>query len=167
MLNKCYKSEYIRDIMSAKLLNDLNLRLKKLQHKLLGEAIKLDSELKKRVDDANDVLYDYEIEWVIDFYLKEDDKNFKEDEDNIITTIKEYKKGISEDIEYAYLRWEENHNEFGGQVEHPLADEHHCWWYHCLYDHNRVSFEDIARIGTIWSDIKVYYQYLDKWWYLI
>lgn len=38
-------------------------------------------------------------------------------------------------------------------------DEYHCWWFHCLYDHNHLEFSDILKIGSIWSDIKVYYQY--------
>lgn len=133
----------------------LNNRLSILQDKLLKEAINLDSELKKRVDDSNDILDDYEIELNLEFYLKEDDKEYKEDADNIIATINEYLKGISEDIKKDSSRWEANHNEFRSREEHFMKNEHHCWWYHCLYDHVYLSFENISRIGIVWSDIKV------------
>ena len=73
----------------------LNLRLQKLQEKIIKEALKLDMELSKRVNDKTDILDDYEIELEINFILKEDDKEFKEDDDNFITVIFEYLKGMS------------------------------------------------------------------------
>jgi hypothetical protein len=59
-------------------------------------------------------------------------------------------------------KWSENHNEFFGKTNHFMKNEYHCWWFHCLYDHNNLEFEDILKIGKIWSDIKVYYQYLEE-----
>ena len=57
----------------------LNQRLLKLQEKILKEAIKIDEELLKRVEDKNDLLDDYEIEFELIFILKESDKEFNED----------------------------------------------------------------------------------------
>ena len=65
----------------------LNQRLLKLQEKILKEAIKIDEELLKRVEDKNDLLDDYEIEFELIFILKQSDKEFNEDNDNFITTI--------------------------------------------------------------------------------
>ena len=73
----------------------LNLRLQNLQEKIIKEALKLDMELSKRVNDKTDILDDYEIELEINFILKEDDKEFKADDDNFVTVINEYLKGIS------------------------------------------------------------------------
>lgn len=70
-------------------------RLLKLQEKILKETIKIDEELLKRFEDENDLLDDYEIEFELKFILKEDDKEFKEDNDNFIATITEYLKEIS------------------------------------------------------------------------
>lgn len=73
------------------MLNELQIvndRLKKLQDKLLSEAIKLDKELLKRVSNKNDFLFDYEIELTISFYLKED-------EENVFSSIEEHLKNIS------------------------------------------------------------------------
>ncbi len=60
----------------------LNQRLLKLQEKILKEAIKIDEELLKRVEDKNDLLDDYEIEFELIFILKQSDKEFNEDNDN-------------------------------------------------------------------------------------
>ncbi len=85
----------------------------------------------------------------------------KEDSDNIIAELTEYLKGIStQDHDH---RWDEtNHNEFQGWASHEMRDEHHCWLYHCLYDHAHLSWEDILRIGDIWFDIKATYQYVGR-----
>lgn len=73
----------------------LNLRLENLQEKIIKEAVKLDIELSKRVADETDILDDYEIDLKIHFILRKDDENYKEDDDNFVTEIKEYLKGIS------------------------------------------------------------------------
>jgi len=129
----------------------LNTRLKNLETKLLSEALKLDEELSRRVANKDDILDDYEIEVELQFYLKEND---------VPTILSESLKGISKDTS-KLLGLEENHNEFRGWENHPMKDEHHSWLYHCLYDHTDFGFQDMVKIGMIWSDIKVWYQYKD------
>jgi hypothetical protein len=143
-------------------LHALNERLKKLERVLLDEAIKLDKALKARVDDKDDCLDDYEIELQLSFYLLESDERFIENEDNILASIDEYLKGVSLDVTKTRQRWGSNHNEFRRREGHPMQGEEHCWWFHSLYDHKDMSFEDMLRIGMIWSDIKVAYQYRDE-----
>lgn len=143
-------------------LRAINEKLKTLQDKLLAEAISLDSALRVRVEDTNDPLDDYEIELRILFCLKENHPNFIEDEDNILTQIHEYLKGISINAPHYPWRWSDNHNEYRGWAEHPMKNEHHCWWFHCLYDHNHLKTCDILSIGRVWSDIIVSYQYVDS-----
>ena len=142
-------------------LQKLNHKLKSLEKKLLKEAITLDEVLLKRVEDKEDLLHDYEINLIISFYLKEDDVHYDENEDNILVTLREYLKNISIDEKKNPWRWSANHNEFRGQTDHLMKGENHCWLYHSLYDHTHLSFEDLLRIGTIWSDIEVCYQYVD------
>jgi hypothetical protein len=43
-----------------------------------------------------------------------------------------------------------------------MRGEHHCWWFHHLYDHTHLGWEDLLRIGHIWGDVKVCYQYEDR-----
>jgi hypothetical protein len=139
----------------------LNFRLEELQKKIIKEAIKLDIELSKRVNDKTDVLDDYEIELELRFILKEDDKSFKKDDDNFIAVINEYLKGISKKSDNYPWNLEDNHNDFRAWENHPMQNKYHCWWFHCLYDHNHLSWEDMLRIGNFWSDLKVTYQYFD------
>ena len=140
----------------------LNNRLHLFQNKIIKEAKKLDSELIKRVEDENDELEDYEIDLELSLYLKEDDKEYKEDDDNIIMTLNDYVKGIS-DKECDYPWDDTNHNEFHIRNNpHNMKDEHHCWFYHCLYDHTELTWDDMLRIGSFWMDIHVHYQYSDN-----
>ncbi len=146
-------------------LRALNARLHNLQKKLIKEAINLDQALLTRLADSNDSLHDYEIEIIINFYLKESDQEYKDDKDNIITVIDEYVKKISLTDNSSEWRWNGNHNEYKGRDfggSSLISKDHHCWWFHCLYDHNHLFVEDLLRIGIIWSDIKVYYQYVDE-----
>lgn len=140
-----------------------NEKLKVLQDKLLAEAISLDRALYGRVEDKNDSLHDYEIELRILFYLKEDHICYKEDDDNIVTQIHEYLKGVFIHVSQRPWRWSGNHNEYRGWANHPMKNDHHCWWFHCLYDHNNLDVSDILSIGSIRSDIVVSYQYSDSW----
>jgi len=139
-------------------LKQINKRLTELQEKILYEAVAIDKELIKRVQNKEDPLDDYEIEYKIDFVLKEDDPKYKQDEDNFLASIIGYVKGVSIDYPAYPYRAQDNHNEFQNW-DHEMKDEKHCWWYHELYDHKGLDFEDILRIGLIWSDIDVTYQY--------
>ena len=141
-------------------LYELNLRLQTIQDKLLKEVIKLDNELIQRVENSNDILDDYELEIEISVFLNENDPSYKKDEDNILATITETLKGISQKEDKYPYTLEVNHNEFQNW-QHPMSDEYHCWWYHCLYDHHNLSWEDMKKIAEICSDIKVQYQYFD------
>ena len=138
----------------------LNQRLLKLQEKILKEAIKIDEELLKRVEDKNDLLDDYEIECELRFILKKSDKEFNEDDDNFITTITEYLKKVSKNKRDFLWSLDENHSDLS--KTHPMSDFSHSWWFHCLYDHCHISWEDMLRNGDFWSDVKVTYQYFDK-----
>lgn len=44
---------------------------------------------------------------------------------------------------------------------HFMKGEHHCWLYHCLYDHihPKLSWEQMASIERFWINIKPLYQY--------
>ena len=139
----------------------LNNRLQKLQEKIIKEVVKLDIELSKRIADETDILDDYEIDLKIHFILRKDNENYKEDDDNFVTEINEYLKGISKKSDSYPWSLEDNHNEYRAWENHPMQNEYHCWWFHCLYDHNHLEWDDILKIGEIWSDLKVYYQYCD------
>lgn len=144
----------------TKQLQILNTRLKSLETKLLNEAIKIDDELSRRVVDKADFLDDYEMEVKIELYLQKDENDSEDDEDVMLVFLNESLKGISKDCN-KLDRFGKNNNEFLGLTNHPMKDENHSWWYHCLYDHTNLKFNDLTKIGIIWSDIQVSYQYQD------
>jgi hypothetical protein len=148
--------KYKKDLLKV------NDRLQKLQTKLINEAVKIDKYLIDRIKDPDDSLYDYEIELEINCYLKEDDPDYLENEDNIISKLSESLKGISQSKEKNDWRWNANHNEFLHWAHHPMNQEDHCWLYHCLYDHSHLSWKNILKVGILWSDIIVQYQYIDE-----
>ncbi len=143
-------------------LQKFNNKLHLLQNKVIEDAKKLDGTLIKRVEDKHDNLKDYEIDLEIVFYLKDDDKEYVEDEDNILITLNEGIKGISTDKHQEHRWGDTNHNKLQN-VNHPYIgrDEHHCWLFYRLYLYNKLSWGDILRIGSIWAEIKVHYQYCD------
>lgn len=51
-----------------------------------------------------------------------------------------------------------NHNARNPE-NNPMKGEHHCWLYHCLYDHTSLSWEEITTIQTFWVEIKTLRQY--------
>jgi len=138
-----------------KKLRKLNKRLFYLEYKIINEAIKLDKTLQNRSVNPDDLLDDYEIEVVFDFYIK--------GSDTPIATINEYLKHISTKKEYfnhTFLN-RVNHNEFLFK-DHPMSDDYHCWLFHSLYDHINLSWKIISKIKNIYVDISVKYQYMEN-----
>jgi hypothetical protein len=139
-----------------------NSRIYKIQNKVINECINLDEMLQKRVSNKDDLLNDYEIEIEVSFVLKKNHKKYKKNSDNIITAIYEYVKGISKKDIYENWRFgRSNHNESTFRESAPMFGDYHCWWFHCLYDHNHLSFKKILQISKIYTDVKVTYQFMD------
>ena len=120
----------------------------------------IETGLKERLSHNDPFLSDYEIEVVLDYYLREDDPAYRDDDDNILAKRCYSLKGVASDGDL-WFDDGENHNVFEGWDGHPMKDEHHCWLFHDLYDHSyrdssRLPWKDIMRIGTIWVDIQVW-----------
>ncbi len=138
-------------------LMNINKKLIEIEKVISKEFIKLNTDADKRLNDKNDWVEDYEIEAIITFYLKEDDPDYKEDDDNILVELTEYGKGERHKEKDAWgLNDGNNHNDLF--EEHPMLDEHHCWLYHSLYDHTELGWSNMLRIGSIWLDIDIEYQ---------
>ncbi len=137
----------------------LNNRIHKIERSIIPKVIKIDEELIKKVKDKCDDLYDYELEIEIIFYLSNEHSNYDKNEDNILTTLSESVKNISVSKDF-YPYNETNHNDFVNWDNHIFKGQYHCWWFHCLYDHTNLDFEDLLNIGDIFFDIHIRYQYL-------
>ena len=134
---------------------DLNRKLVDVEKGIKKECQAINDELPKRVADADDWLDDYENDVYITFYMRKDDPDHDVIGDNILEELHEYpSKGDYDD----QLGGGKNHNEYEGWEDHPMRDEHHCWLYHCLYDHAHLGWINILRIGSVKISMDVQYQ---------
>lgn len=136
----------------------LSKQLAYLELQVKKEAIEIIKNLKKRVSDENDWIKDYEIELIFRFCLGKDDPDYNEDEDNFLVELTQRITNIDmRGVIGDGANWNDRMNKIYGH--HPMKDEHHCWMYHCLYDHTDLGWANILRIGEIWLDINVIYQH--------
>jgi hypothetical protein len=137
----------------------LNKQLFEIEKKLQKEALEVINNMDKRVNNENDWISDYEIEAEISFYLREDDPAYSDKDDNILAVFSEC-LSILKYANHSLLASEENWNDFGlPDIDNPDQNEHHHWFYHQLYDHTKIKWEDMLRIGDIWVDIKITLQH--------
>jgi hypothetical protein len=135
-----------------KKLKKLNKKLFYIEEKIITEAKKIDQNLQNRLENKNDLLNDYELEAIFEFYMKGCDTP--------IATINENLKAISQTQAKYNDRFLKrvNHNEFLFK-DHPMQNDYHCWLFHSLYDHEHLSWKNITKIKDIDIDLKVYHQY--------
>lgn len=134
----------------------LNRQLRGIDPFLKAVADDIRPHLERNVADPNDQMYDYEIGAQIDYILRENDPEYDESDDNILTTREESLRCQREE-------------RFADYSEHigpdGLRAEPHCWHFHDLYDHDyggespSLSFRDCLRIGKILIDVQVWQQY--------
>lgn len=134
----------------------LNRQLRDVGPFLMSVADDIRPRLESKLADPSDPMYDYEIEARIDFILREDDPEYDEADDNILTTRQETLKDP---------RWHLCNDCSEPIGPEGLRAEPHCWQFHDLYDHDhgeespRLSFRDCLRIGKILIDVQVWQQY--------
>jgi hypothetical protein len=141
-------------------LANLNQRLSEIEKQLKKEALKIIETMDKRVNDENDWISDYEMDCTVEFYLRDDDPEYSEDEDNVLAEFKEDGLNLLKYSETSLVASEANWNDQSiPDLDHPDQMEHHGWFYHQLYDHTHISWDDMLRIGDIWVDINVTLQH--------
>lgn len=123
-------------------LQNLNELLSQLEKKFYPIMAAKDRELRARVDDPSDWMQDFNLDRVITFYLREDDPEYEEDDDNILLQI--------EDI---FIENDDLDMDFSESV--TFSGEKHCYLYHQLYDHFGLDWRDLLRIGSLYVDIKI------------
>jgi len=138
---------------------NLNNRLSEIEKQLKKETLEIITMMNKRLEDDADWINDYEIECTVEFYLNEDDPAYSDDEDNILA---EFTEGISllRYADHSLLASSENWNDLSlPDLDNPEQREHHGWFYHQLYDHTKITWDDMLRIGDIWVDINITLQH--------
>jgi hypothetical protein len=135
-------------------LQKANNLLIQAEKEIAQRAHELDNQLKSDLIAKKDRMFDYELEVIIEcFGANEDDYPLcvlRESLKGISSTSNRFRTKINDEI---------NHNEFEYRENHPMRSEHHCWLFHCLYDHEHLSWEEIADIKYFWIDIAPRYQY--------
>lgn len=133
-------------------LKKLNDHLRLIQNEAQAEVEKIRKALKDRLREQKDYLTDYEIEIQITFYLREDDPEYCEDEDNILVKLDCLSLIGFYDADEDY--------DYNDQIGGWLSSFRHCALFHALYDHVSpgLHWSDMLRIGGVWVDIHVQYQ---------
>jgi len=154
---KMYPTEMSRE--QRLFLVNLNMRLSEIEQQLKKETLAIITTMNKRLKDDADWINDFEIDCTVEFYLREDDPAYSDEDDNILA---EFTEGVAllRYADHSLLASEENWNATGiTDLDNPDQKEHHCWFYHQLYDHTKISWDDMLMIGDIWVDINLMLQH--------
>jgi len=138
----------------------LNHSLKELERTLAQINHDLIPHYASKLAREDDPMGDYEFEVEIAYVLREDDSNWHEDSDNILT---ERSDRMSKDKRRSFI-----FNDKAGERLSQTAskeDESECYLFHDLYDHSygldkpSLSLKECARVGSVWVDVVIRQQY--------
>jgi hypothetical protein len=138
---------------------NLNNRLFEIEQHLKKEALAIIDTMEKRIEEGTDWINYYVVKCKVGFYLNENDPAYSDKECNLQAELIEG-VGLRMYKNHSFLASADNWNDRGiPDIDDPDKDEHHCWFYHQLYDHAKLSWENILRIGDIWVDINLILQH--------
>lgn len=149
---------------------NLNDWLAEWEKKLRDDCIRLNKEMERRLRGNDSFLTDYEIEMEIDFYLRDDDPFYDNDDTNshdwdIDTSLMckmECRCGkiTAEEVtapDYRGLGDDKDHKE-ARHSSNPVYQVRHCFLFHELTSHLYVPLKHLSRIGRVFTDIRVWHQ---------
>jgi len=119
-------------------LNSINERLYDLERRVVPRAKQIDL-CAKDIKEA----YDHFCELLLSFYSKDE-------------LLMRYGQFMNHIDDYFYT---ENQNEFRNWPTHEMSGEWHCWFYHCLYDHTDLSWNEILTIDRMDGKLRSWYDY--------
>lgn len=119
-------------------LNSINERLYDLERRVVPHAKQIDL-CAKDIKEA----YDHFCELLLSFYSKDE-------------LLMRYGQFMNHIDDYFYT---ENQNEFRNWPTHEMSGEWHCWFYHCLYDHTDLSWNEILTIDRMDGKLRSWYDY--------
>lgn len=119
-------------------LNSINERLYDLERRVVPRAKQIDL-CAKDIKEA----YDHFCELLLSFYSKDE-------------LLMRYGQFMNHIDDYFYT---ENQNEFRNWPTHEMSGEWHCWFYHCLYDHTSLSWDEILTIDRMDGKLRSWYDY--------
>ena len=119
-------------------LNSINERLYDLERRVVPRA----KQINMSVKDIKEA-WDHECSLLLYFYSKDE-------------LLMRYRQFMNHIDDYFYT---ENQNEFENHPTHEMSGEWHCWFYHCLYDHTSLSWDEILTIDRMEGKLRSYYDY--------
>lgn len=131
-----------------KWLQGLNESLREFENKY---SVIMDTkyiELQARVSDTSNWLMEFNLEYVITFYLRDDDPEYDEEDDNILMEIDNL---YLPDRDWGLGSTHVDHAE----PRECFPCESHCFLYHELYGHCNLDWRDLFRIGAVYMEIKI------------
>ena len=128
-------------------LMSFNQLLHKFENKYLPILDAKLKELQTRVADPSDWMQDFNFDYVITFYLRENDPEYEEEDDNILMQIESMHQDCND--------WGFGFTDNNYADRQCFSDEHHCYTYHQLYDHFDLDWLDFFRIGAIEFELKI------------
>lgn len=125
----------------------IHLRLREIEAMIYPILKAKQKTLLAKVDEQSHWMEAFNLTLYLTYFLREDDHEWEEDCDNILT------KG-------EYYVWPDN-DEWGIGMLHinhaepgrPFENAHHCYSFHELYDHSYLDWRDLLRIGNIYVEI--------------
>ena len=127
----------------------MDKQLQNLGRHLHVTAKRLEHDLSTQCQDPANEMGDYEVDIEIDFQLREDDPGFS-DEGDVDLTVASIEIGA----ECCTSQWE--HYE---DLTVPHGGVFHNLRYHGGYEMSKIDYHDMLRIGKVFADIIVRYQF--------
>lgn len=128
---------------------NLNRQLKKISDHIAEEYKAARQQAQLRLGATNHHLFDVETEIEIDYAMRKSDPAYRDDRDNYLTAQRKIPiELISDNID-----WSESY------TQDTLSKDSHCYLFHDLYDHAQLGWADCLRIGIIYADITIRWQY--------
>lgn len=133
-------------------LRGLNIQLTQIEDQYFTILKAKEIDLKARVLNPDDWMQDFNLCFDIVFYLRKDDIEYDEWDDNILMKIFEHSfYSEASESDWGFGATNINHCEFLDIYE----GEHHCYLFHQLCDHVGLDWQDLFRIGEISVEIKI------------
>jgi len=143
-----YKHYESLSVTEKKWLMKFNQMMTQLEERYFPVLNAKFSQLTARVNDPSDWLADFNLEYFITFYLREDDPEFEEDDDNVLLIIPS-SHFIHDTCERGFGYTQEDYAH-----QACFRGEQHCYTYHQLYDHFDLGWSEFFRIGEVHFEMK-------------
>lgn len=166
--DKLYLRKYMLDesfqFTSRKVqrLNDINQLLAERSLMAYDQAGKIQNNLQLEMKTEGSFINDYEIMFHLSLFAENKYRKIEELEGNpffkcdILLPL--YKVEENKDSQMIHWSLFENHNAYQHRDNHPLKHQYHCAFFHELYHHTFLSWQNIMDVEQIWIEINIILQ---------